>query len=101
MHKADDPRWYVGDVVETTETDDGLAITGPVRSRHRVRQVGLPKHQGSQIVRSEHRLRDPQLHQKTGTGHELTDLELIESLPSSLAAPMTVGAVELRPPARA
>ena len=27
MHKADDPRRYVGDVVEATETDDGLAIT--------------------------------------------------------------------------
>jgi hypothetical protein len=26
MHKADDPRCYVGDVVEATETDDGLAI---------------------------------------------------------------------------
>ena len=29
MHKADDPRSYVGDVVETTQTDDGLAIKGP------------------------------------------------------------------------
>jgi hypothetical protein len=28
MHKADDPRCYVGDVVEVTETDDGLTITG-------------------------------------------------------------------------
>ena len=28
MHKADDPPWYVGDVVETTETDKGLAIKG-------------------------------------------------------------------------
>ena len=28
MHKADDPRCYVGDVVEATETDDGLAIKG-------------------------------------------------------------------------
>ena len=26
--KADDPRCYVGDVVEATETDDGLAIKG-------------------------------------------------------------------------
>jgi hypothetical protein len=30
MHKADDPRCYVGDVVEATEADDGLAIKGPV-----------------------------------------------------------------------
>ena len=29
-HKSDDPRNFVGDVVEATETDDGLAITGPV-----------------------------------------------------------------------
>ena len=28
MHKADDPRCYVGDVVEAIETDDGLAIKG-------------------------------------------------------------------------
>ena len=28
MHKADDPRNYVGDVVVATETDDGLAIKG-------------------------------------------------------------------------
>ena len=28
MHKAEHPRCYVGDVVETTETDDGLAIKG-------------------------------------------------------------------------
>ena len=28
MHEADDPRRYVGDVVEATETDDGLAIKG-------------------------------------------------------------------------
>ena len=28
MHKADDPRRYVGDVVEATETDDGLASKG-------------------------------------------------------------------------
>jgi hypothetical protein len=28
MHKADDPRCYVGDVVEATETGDGLAIMG-------------------------------------------------------------------------
>jgi hypothetical protein len=28
MHKADDRRRYVGDVVEATETDDGPAIKG-------------------------------------------------------------------------
>ena len=27
-HKSDDPRNFVGDVVEATETDDGLAING-------------------------------------------------------------------------
>ena len=26
MHRADDPRFYVGDIVEATETDDGPAI---------------------------------------------------------------------------
>ena len=28
MHRADDPRCYVGDVVEATETDDGVTIKG-------------------------------------------------------------------------
>jgi len=28
MQNADDPRCYEGDVVEATETDDGLAIKG-------------------------------------------------------------------------
>jgi hypothetical protein len=28
MQNADDPRCYVGDVAEATETDDGLAIKG-------------------------------------------------------------------------
>ncbi len=28
MHEAEDPRCYVGDVVEATETDDDLAIKG-------------------------------------------------------------------------
>jgi hypothetical protein len=37
---------------------------------------------------------------KTAAGNELTDLELIAA-PSSLAGPMTVGAVELRPSAPA
>jgi hypothetical protein len=32
MRKADDPRCYVGDVVEATETDDGLAINRSVPS---------------------------------------------------------------------
>jgi len=30
MQKADDPRCFVGDGVEATATDDGLAIKGPV-----------------------------------------------------------------------
>ena len=41
----------------------GLAIKGRFDLRHRVREIGIPKHQGPQSVRSEHRLRDPQLHQ--------------------------------------
>jgi hypothetical protein len=28
MHEADDPRCYIGDVVEAAETDDGLATKG-------------------------------------------------------------------------
>jgi hypothetical protein len=30
MHKADDPRCYVNDVVEARETDDGSGYHGPV-----------------------------------------------------------------------
>jgi hypothetical protein len=54
MHEADDPRRYVSDVVEATETDDGLAIKGRFDLDTEFRQVGLPKHQEPQSVRSEH-----------------------------------------------
>jgi hypothetical protein len=62
-HKSDDPRNFVGDVVEATETDDGLAIKGRFDLGTEFGKSVLPKHQGPQCVRSEDRLRDPQLHQ--------------------------------------
>ena len=78
MHKADDPRCYVGDVVEATETDDGLAITGrfdldtefgnsAYRNTEDRRVSGLSI--GYTILNST----------KTGAGNELTELESIEA----------------------
>ena len=54
-----------------------LAIKGRFDSRHRVRQVGLPKHQGPQSVRSSigYAIRNST---KAAAGTEQTDLELIE-----------------------
>ena len=77
MHEADDPRWYVGDVVETTETDDGLAITGRFDLDTEFGQLGLPKHQGPQDVRYGYRcaIRNST---KTAAGNEWTELESIE-----------------------
>ena len=56
MHTADDPRCYVGDVVEATETDDGLAISTemgvqPQWSFHRFASVG--EHQPVDLYHSE------------------------------------------------
>ncbi len=66
-----------GTMVEATETDDGLAKRAGLILHHRVRQVGLPKHQGPQSVRSSigYANRNSTM---TAAGNELTGLELIE-----------------------
>ena len=43
MHKADDPRCSVGDVVAVTETDDGLAIKGRFDLDTEFGKGGLPQ----------------------------------------------------------
>ena len=53
-YKADYPRCYIGYVVYAAETDDDLAIKGRFDLDTEQGQVGLPKHQGPQGVRSEH-----------------------------------------------
>jgi hypothetical protein len=56
----------------------GLAITGRFNLDTEFGKSAYRNTKGPQSVRSERRLRDAQLHQKTAAGHELTDLELIE-----------------------
>jgi hypothetical protein len=76
MRKANDPRCYIGDVVVTAETDDGLAITG---------RFDL----GTEFGKSAYRNTKGRIvsglsigcairnSTKTAAGNELTDLELI------------------------
>ncbi len=100
MHKADDPRCYVGDVVEATETDDGLAIKGRFDLDTEFGKSAYRNTKGRRVsgLSIGYAIRNST---KTAAGNELTDLELIEVSHRRFAAPMTVGAVELRPPARA
>ena len=76
MQKADDPRFYFGDVVEATETDDGMAIKG---------RFDLDTEFGKSVYRNTkgrrvsglsigYRIRNST---KTAAGNELTEL-LIE-----------------------
>ena len=99
MHKADDPRNYVGDVVEATETDEGLAIKGRFDLDTEFGKSAYRNTKGRRVsgLSIGYAIRNST---KTAAGNELTDLELIEV---SIVArgPMTVGAVELRPSARA
>lgn len=82
--KRDDPRCKVGDVVESSETCDGLAITVRFDLDTEYGQVGPAKHRGLHSVRSEHRqnriLRDtyaslcvtagvPPFHNSRSNGH--------------------------------
>lgn len=76
-HKADDPRNYVGDVIEATETAEGLAITG---------KFDLDTDHGAAAYRNVKGRRVGGLsigyhvrnHTKTAAGNELTDLDLVE-----------------------
>ncbi|MBV5244340.1 HK97 family phage prohead protease [Mycolicibacterium sp. PAM1] len=77
MHKADDPRNYVGDVIEATETAEGLAITG---------KFDLDTDHGAAAYRNVKGRRVGGLSigyrinhsTKTAAGNELTDLDLVE-----------------------
>ena len=77
MHKHDDPRNYVGDIVEAEETDEGLGIIG---------KFDLDTEQGKSAYRNTKGRRVGGLTigyavrnaNKTAAGNELTDLELIE-----------------------
>ena len=56
-------RNYVGDVVEATETDDGLAIEGRFDLDTEFAKSAYRNTKGRRVSRSEHRLCGPQLHQ--------------------------------------
>ena len=73
MHKAD-PRNYVGDVVVATETDDGLAIKGWFDLDTEFGKSAYRNTKGRRLFRSEHRLRDPQLHQPSSTEYRCNPL---------------------------
>ena len=62
MHKAND-HGAVADVVETTETDHGLAIEGRFDLDTEFGKSAYRNTKGRRVIRSEHRLREPQLHQ--------------------------------------
>jgi HK97 family phage prohead protease/HK97 family phage major capsid protein len=76
-HKADDPRNYVGDVIEATETAEGLAIVGKFDRSTEHGRAAYANVKGRRVgglsigylVRNQ---------TKTAAGNELTDLDLIE-----------------------
>ena len=82
MHKADDPRCYVGDVVEATETDDGLAIKGRFDLDTEFGKSAYRNTKGRRVsgLCIGYAIRNST---KTAAGHELTDLELIEVTPTT------------------
>jgi hypothetical protein len=82
MHEADDPRWYVGDVVEATETDDGLVIKGRFDLDTEFGKSDYRNTKGRRVsgLSIGYAIRNST---KNAAGNELTDLELIE-VPSSL-----------------
>ncbi len=77
MHKADDPRNYVGDVVSAIETNEGLEVVG---------KLDLDSEFGSSAYKNIKGRRVSGLSigyvihaaTKTAEGNELTDLELVE-----------------------
>ena len=73
MHKADDPRCYVGDVVEATETDDGLAIKGRFDRDTEFGKSAYRNTKGRRVsgLSIGYAIRNST---KTAAGNELTDL---------------------------
>ena len=73
MHKADDPRSYVGDVVEATETDEGLAIKGRFDLGTEFGKSAYRNTKGRRVsgLNIGYAIRNST---KTAAGNELTDL---------------------------
>jgi Escherichia/Staphylococcus phage prohead protease len=76
-HKSDDPRNVVGDVVEATETDDGLAITCRFDRDTEFGKSAYRNTKGRRVsgLSIGYAIRNST---KTDAGHELTELESIE-----------------------
>jgi HK97 family phage prohead protease len=77
MRKADNTRGYVGDVVEATETDDGLAITGRFDRDTEFGKSAYRNTKGRRVsgLSIGYAIRNST---KTAAGNELTDLESTE-----------------------
>ena len=73
MHKADDLRNYVGDVVEAAETDDGLAIKGRFDLDTEFAKSAYQNTKGRRVsgLSIGYAIRNST---KTAAGNELTDL---------------------------
>jgi HK97 family phage prohead protease/HK97 family phage major capsid protein len=76
-HKADDPRNYVGDVIEATETAEGLAIAGKFDLTTEHGQAAYRNVKGRRVggLSIGYHVRNQT---KTAAGNELTDLDLVE-----------------------
>jgi HK97 family phage prohead protease len=80
MHKADDPRNYVGDVIEAVETDEGLLIKGRFDLDIEHGQAAYRNVKGRRIggLSIGYAIRNSI---KTASGHELIDVDLIDDIP--------------------
>lgn len=76
-HKADDPRNYVGDVIEATETAEGLQIRGKFDLETEHGQAAYRNVKGRRVggLSIGYHVRNQT---KTAAGNELTDLDLVE-----------------------
>jgi HK97 family phage prohead protease/HK97 family phage major capsid protein len=76
-HKADDPRNYVGDVIDAAETAEGLAITGKFDLTTEHGQAAYRNVKGRRVggLSIGYHVRNQT---KTAAGNELTDLDLVE-----------------------
>jgi HK97 family phage prohead protease/HK97 family phage major capsid protein len=77
MHKADDPRNYVGDIIKAVETDEGLEVVGKFDLNSEFGQSAYKNTKGRRVsgLSIGYAVRNAT---KTAQGNELTDLELVE-----------------------
>jgi HK97 family phage prohead protease len=77
MHKADDPRNYVGDIVKAVETDEGLEVVGKFDLDSEFGQSAYKNTKGRRVsgLSIGYAIRSAV---KTAEGNELRDVELIE-----------------------